>query len=216
MKYIYITLIRAYTGLGAAARKLTGYEYTHTAVCFDRSFEDFVSFSRRRHYLPFDAGLTHEKRDFYAFGDHKDLRVKIFRLPVSERNYESICRYIEECENGEYIFDLYGMISMPLFHFVSRFRKDKSRNGIYKSYNCMSFTAKIIQLSGAAEISRSVYSYSIKDIDLLLEKYFFFEGRLKRHDTAGYKDYMKPVQPAEYIRTGAGLIMQIISRIGRK
>ena len=60
MKWVYIVLIKAHTGLGAVARHITGYPYTHIAVSLDRSMTDFVSFSRRFHNFPFDAGFTHE------------------------------------------------------------------------------------------------------------------------------------------------------------
>ena len=33
MRYIYIVLIKAHTGLGSVARKFTLYPYTHIAVC---------------------------------------------------------------------------------------------------------------------------------------------------------------------------------------
>ena len=66
--YIYIVLVKAHTGLGKAARVLSGgYEYSHIAVCMDDSFEDFITFSRKRHYAPFDAGFMHETRDCYCF-----------------------------------------------------------------------------------------------------------------------------------------------------
>ena len=63
MKDIYIVLIKAHTGLGSIARRLTGYPYTHIAVSLDRSMTDFISYSRRYHYIPFDAGYTHDYRD---------------------------------------------------------------------------------------------------------------------------------------------------------
>ena len=47
MRYIYIVLIKAHTGLGSIARKFTHYPYTHIAVCLDKSLTDYISFSRR-------------------------------------------------------------------------------------------------------------------------------------------------------------------------
>ena len=58
--FIYIVLVKAHTGLGKVSRVLSGgYEYSHIAVCKDDRFEDFITFSRRRHYAPFDAGFMH-------------------------------------------------------------------------------------------------------------------------------------------------------------
>ena len=84
MSKIYVVLIKAHTGLGSIARKIKKFEYTHVAVCFDNSFTDFYSFSRKHHFLPADSGFMIEKRDFYAFGEHKNFKTKIFEIEVPE------------------------------------------------------------------------------------------------------------------------------------
>ena len=142
MKDIYIVLIKAHTGLGGAARWLTGYPYTHIAVSLDGSLRDFISFSRRYHNFPFEAGFTHEYRDFYAFGDHADFGAKVFKLKVGEQAYRKILAFIDERENGGYLFNLFSMATMPLLHGFC----------IAGAENCMSFTAQIIELSGVTEL----------------------------------------------------------------
>ena len=82
MKYIYIVLIKAHTGLGSIARRITGYEYTHTAVCLNDRFDDFISYSRRRHYLPFDAGFTHE--NIHGFRIYKTHNCMSFVMRIAE------------------------------------------------------------------------------------------------------------------------------------
>ena len=128
MKQVYIVLIKAHTGLGAVARHITGYPYTHIAVSLDRSMTDFVSFSRRFHNFPFDAGFTHEYRHYYAFGEHRYFCAKIFSLPVTDQNYSAITEYISECEHdSRRIFNLFSMATMPI---LGGFR-------IYRADNCM-------------------------------------------------------------------------------
>ena len=82
-EYIYIVLVKALTGLGRIARKITRYEYTHIAISLDENLEDFITFSRRKHYSPFDAGFMHEKRQYYAFGKNKNVKVKVFKIKIS-------------------------------------------------------------------------------------------------------------------------------------
>ena len=203
MREIYIVLIRAHTGLGAVARRLTGYPYTHVAVSLDRSMTDFLSFSRRRHYFPFDAGFTHEKRQHYAFGKHRDFRAKIFALPVSEENYAEICRYIAECENdSRLVFNLFSMATMPL---LGGFR-------IWKAENCMSFTAKVVELSGCAVMERPFWRYSIKQLDELLHDRLYFEGKLLR-TSPDDPDYMKPFRLTVFLRQILRLLTQLIFRL---
>ena len=204
MNELYIVLIRAHTGLGKAARKITGYGYTHIAVCTDRSLTDFVSYSRRYHYYPFEAGFTHEYRDYYAFGRHDSVCIKVFRLTPDAENYNKVMRYIRSCENdSEETFNLFSMMTMPILHGI----------GIYKANNCMSFTARVIELSGCVKMDREYYRYSIKDMDELLEKYFYFEGRLRRRTSPHYDEYMEPFEVRGFFKGMGRLICDLISRI---
>ena len=185
MKDIYIVLIKAHTGLGAAARRLTHYPYTHIALSLDRSMTDFISFSRRYHFFPFESGITHEYRHYYAFGKHKDFRAKIFRLSVDKEHYEAVLSYIAECMNDRDMrFNLFSMATMPI---IGGFR-------IPHTENCMSFIVRCIELSGCAELRRPFWKYSIKDMDELLSGHLLFEGRIRRRN-APDDGYMTPLTP---------------------
>ncbi|MCR5601120.1 MAG: hypothetical protein K6G33_10330 [Ruminococcus sp.] len=198
MKDIYIVLVRPYTGIGNIARCFTHYDYTHIAVSLDRSLSEFVSYSRRYHSFPFDSGFTREYRDYYAFGKHKDVKVKVFRLSVTDQSYSEILSFIRRCENDKaQLFNLFSMVTMPVLH---GFR-------IYKANNCMSFTAKIIELSGLVKMDRPYYKYSIEDMDKLLEAHLFFEGRLKRRKSVRYGQYMRSFSVIKF----AGDMVRLIS-----
>ncbi len=171
-EYIYIVLVKALTGLGKFSRKISKYEYTHVAVALDDELEDFITFSRKKHYSPFDAGFMHEKREHYAFGENEKVKVKIFRVPVLKTDLDEIKEYIDKIQSDkEYIFNFYSMMTMPIVH---GFR-------IYKAHNCMSFVSKVIQLSNSAEMDKAYYKYNIKDIDKLLRNYFFTECYLEKN-----------------------------------
>lgn len=204
MKSIYIVLIKAHTGIGELARAVTQYEYTHIAVCLDKRLRDFITYSRRRHYVPFDAGFMHEYRDYYAYGKHRSFKVKVFEIPVHERQYEDIMRFISQCENdSEQLFNLFSMATMPVFH---GFR-------VYKTHNCMSFTAKVIGLSGAVIMEKPYYKYSIKDMDTLLARYALYEGYLKRIPSDGYEQYMEKADFMELVRTGMHTVFALSVRM---
>ncbi len=203
MRNIYIVLIKAHTRLGSVARKITRYEYTHTAVSLNGSLTDFVSFSRRRHYMPFDAGFMHEKRDFYAFGKYTYFKAKVFRLNITDENFSEVMKFIRGCESDtELIFNLISMATMPVFHGIN----------ICKAYNCMSFTARILQLSGT-KLSKPFYKYSIKDIDELLSDKCIFEGKVFRIPSLEYEEYMKKSPPFEYFKYGFRLSAELIRRM---
>lgn len=203
MRYLYITLIKAHTGLGGVAGRLTGYPYTHIAVSFDPSLTDFVSFSRRYHHFPFNAGFTHEYRDYYAFGEHKSFRAKVFRLPVSEKAYGKILAFVEERESGGYLFNVYSMATMTLLGGFP----------IVGAENCMSFTAQVIGLSGCVRLKKPYYRYSIKDMNELLAGFELFEGRIRKRPSDCHPDYMKPFSLGRYFRDMAALLLPLTKRL---
>lgn len=202
--YIYVVMIKAHTGLGKIARAFSHYEYTHIAVSLDPSLTDFITFSRRRHHLPLDAGFMHEYRDYYAFGNHKGVKVKVFRLPVSAKHLVAVQKFIQLCEaDDSYRFNLFSMITMPVLHGFP----------ISRTHNCMSFTAKIVALSGAVTLTKPYYRYSIRELDRLLQDYAFFEGNLKKKPSQGYRAYMQHYGLSEIITTGADTIVTLCKRM---
>ncbi len=166
--FIYIVLVKAHTGLGKVSRVLSGgYEYSHIAVCKDDRFEDFITFSRRRHYAPFDAGFMHETRGCYCFGAHDRVKLRIFRLPVDLRGKRRVYHFLRHVERqqDQYLFNLYSMVTMPVLHgFV-----------IDGAHNCMSFVGKVVELSGAVRLERPYYQYDIRALDTLLAPYLYTE-----------------------------------------
>lgn len=179
--YLYIILIKALTGLGKFGRFFAKYEYTHIAISFDDLFHDFISFSRKKHYSPFYAGFMHERREHYAFGNNETFKVKVFRLKVTGNELDKMKEYIGEIErDSNYVFNLYSMLTMPILY---GFR-------IYKSFNCMSFTSKLLTMVSEIKLEKPYYKYNIKDIDKLLINHLYFEGELKK-DTEEDSEYMK-------------------------
>lgn len=204
MKKIYIVLIKAHTGLGRFARILGGYPYTHIAVSLDKSLTDFITYSRRKHYLTMDAGFMHEYRDYYAFGEHKKVRVKVFCLPVEDDKYKKVTEFIRNCENDpKGLFNLFSMVTMSFIHGIP----------IRHAHNCMSFTAGVIEASGAVHMDKPYYKYDIKEIDSLLTDYLYFEGFLKRKSSPGYDEYMKKYGISEKISSGFTTITGLFKAI---
>ncbi len=204
--YIYIVLVKALTGLGKFARKFSKYEYTHIAVCLNENINDFITFSRKKHYTPFNSGFMHETLDCYAFGNNKKIKLKIFKVPVTLESKKIVEQYIKTVANdNEYIFNLYSMVTMSLFH---GFR-------IYKAHNCMSFVSKILALSKAIPMNKKYYKYSIRDLDILLSGYkykeeYFYKTKIQN------KNYMDKTSFISNISMFLKLNMKLIYRIFSK
>lgn len=204
-RFIYIVFIKALTGLGKFSRMLNKYEYTHIAVSLDESLEDFVTFSRKAHNAPFSAGFMHEKREHYAFGKHKSVKVKVYKLPVSPAKYAKIQEYIQEIEqDDEYIFNLYSMLTMSFLHGLP----------IYKTHNCMSFVSKIIKLSGVVRMNKPFYKYSIQDMDKLLSgfKAKEFQLKKKREDMVYMREIGILQNAKSFVRLNGKLIYRLLCK----
>ena len=201
--YIYVVLVKALTGLGKFARLTGKYEYTHIAVCLDEKLDKFYTFSRKKHYSPFDCGYMIETLDCYAFGKHKKVKLKVFKIPVSQKNKEEIEKYIKNISNdSKYIFNFFSMITMSIFHGFK----------IYKSHNCMSFVSKIIELTDTVKISKPYYKYNIKELDELLIDYFYNEDyyEKKKIEAKGYMNYVGIIKNILYfIKLNSKLIYRM-------
>ncbi len=202
-KYIYIVLVKALTGLGKFVRIFSKYEYTHIAVSLDESLNDFITFSRKKHYEPFNSGFMHETLDCYAFGDNKSVKLKVFKIPVSNESYKEINEFISSIENdNEYIFNLISMSTMGIFHGVS----------IYKSLNCMSFVSKVISLTKKINMNKKYYKYNIKELDNLLSDYFYKEELFYKKKNIN-KSYMDRVNIFKNIKGFLSINTKLIYRL---
>ena len=202
--YIYVVLVKALTGLGKFARLTNKYEYTHIAVCLDEKLDKFYTFSRKKHYSPFDCGYMIESLDCYAFGKNKKVKLKVFKIPVSSKNKKEIEEYIKNISNdSKYIFNFFSMITMPIFHGFK----------IYKSHNCMSFVSKIIELSNTVKMSKPYYKYNIKELDELLNDYLYNEDyyEKKKIETKEYMKYVGIIKNTLYfIKLNSKLIYRMV------
>lgn len=204
--YIYIVLVRAITGLGKFARFTSNYEYTHTAVCLDEKLDKFYTFSRRKHYSPFDCGFMIETIDCYAFGNNKNVKLKIFKVPVSIENKKKITDFINKVSNDQdYIFNFFSMITMPIFHGFK----------IYKTHNCMTFVGKIIELSKSVKMNKPYHKYNIKEIDVLLTEYLYKETEFVKQKEET-KDYMEHISIFKniwlFLKLNGKLIFRLIAK----
>lgn len=202
-KNVYIVLVKAHTGLGKFARFFSKYEYTHIAVCLNDELNDFITFSRKKHYSPFDSGFMHEYIDYYAFGKNDRVKLKIFKIPVNNENYKKIELYIKKIENDkDYIFNIYSMATMSIFHGFK----------IYKAHNCMSFVSKIVSLSNVVKMNKKYYRYNIKELDRLLEEYKYEEKEFVRENITN-KKYMNKVGIFKNIKFFINLNCKLLYRM---
>lgn len=202
---IYVVLVKAHTFLGKFARTFSGYEYTHIAVCLDKPFRDFLSFSRRKHNNPFDCGFMRETLDCYAYGDHRDVKLKIFAVPVTPEEKQTIREEIARIEaEPAYAFNIYGMMTMGILHGLA----------IPLTHNCMSFTGAVLEQASSVQMTRDSYRYNIREFDELLTRhgYFYREGKVRKR-VQFTPDYMDAVPLRTVLKDAWNLIRKLNARL---
>ncbi len=202
--YVRILLEKSNTVLGKVVQKFSPYPYTH--IAYENGENDFVSFSRAHHNNPFESGFTHEKLEYYAYRKGEPVTLKIYTIPVSEQIKKDIESYIKQIEEDEYVFNLYGMLSMPITH------------GFYipKAHNCMTFIADIFEIIGIPLVRLPAYKNSIEDLENALLKqgyqYAYYVVENQKEDP----EYMKDISLKEKTKAFIHLNKELMKRMKKR
>ena len=106
MKNLYVILPRSETTIAAIARKLTKYPYSHVTLSLDDNLEVFYSYSRLRNDAALISGFAKEYRSHLASKQGVKLNCKIFKIPLTDKEYKKIKKF------GGRFFNLYFCIKI--------------------------------------------------------------------------------------------------------
>lgn len=169
-KNLYIVLPKSETFVAKIARTLTKYPYSHVTLSIDDNLEVFYSFSRLRNDSPLISGFAKEYRSHLASKKNIKLTCKIFKIPVTFKEYNKIKKYINDNQKDDTL--LFNYLSMATLTIFKGF-------DVYRTQNCCGFVAQALELLDEFELSKPYYKYFPKDFDdMLTEKYLYFEGEL--------------------------------------
>ena len=182
MNDLYILFEKSNSMIGKLGRIFMPYPYTHVTISFDG--ENYHSFSRRHLHDPFDAGLTEEKLDYFAY---EEVEVKIYKTKITDEEKQKIISFMDKVK--DYPFDVVDMITMPLVHGY--------RNN--RAYNCMSFVAEVLTILNYPLPNR-LYKNSIEDIEnALIAK--GVKGEIVKLPSQIDEEYMKKIGLGQKIRS---------------
>ena len=198
MNKMYVYLFKEKTTVGYFARFLLKYPYTHIAITFNH--KDFITFSRRQHYNPFNSGFMIEERKHYTFGDNEEIEARYYEVDVDDDALYKINDYIASVSDD--CFNLYGMLLSPFTGIE-----------IDGANNCMSFVARVLEIAGISLIKKPYYKNNIEAIEKALIK----EGLISR-DTIIRKEgeddaYMKKVSMSKIVKSFISLNIKMIKGI---
>ena len=206
MSQIYVVAIHENTGIAKLARTVLKFEYSHIAICLDERLSEFITFSRRKYYLPLDSGFMRETRNCFGDMEAEQFKAKAFRIEVTENELAIIKKLIFEIEQDkDYLFNVFAMMTMPIFHGFE----------LYKAYTCISFVARILQEVKSIKLDKPFCKYSIQDIDKLLDKHKYFEGMIDKDDNH-IKGYMDKLGFSTNLRVGARTLGKLFVRLFKR
>lgn len=100
------------------------------------------------------------------------------------------------------------MLTMPIINGLR----------IYKAHNCMSFIAKIIELSQVVSMDKRYYKYTIKDMDELLSNFLYYEDYIRKYkdDNKNYMDRIGVIKNIKFFCILNGKLLYRMVRKGGK
>ena len=207
MRSIYVVLPEAETLVSKVSKVLTRYPYSHITICLEDELEVFYSFSRLRNDAPLISGFAKEYRSHLASKQGARLHCKIFKIPLSERDYHSICFFIKKIRCDDTIlFNYLSMLTLPVLGGFP----------VRKTLNCLSFAALVLQRVSTLTLPKSPYKFSPKDFDEWLSKeYFYFEGYLNTDFDYEDDHYFDQTPVTKRIKISASLIQEYMCRLLR-
>ena len=195
MNKMYVYLFKEKTGVGYFARFLLRYPYTHIAITFNH--KDFITFSRRQHYNPFNSGFMIEERSHYTFGNNEEIEARYYVVDVDDEALYKINDYITSVSDD--CFNLYGMLLSPFWGIEV--------NG---ANNCMSFVAYVLEIIGIKLIKNPYYKNNIEDIEKSLRNGRYLFKDIIIHKEREDENYMKKISLSTKVRFFISLNKKLI------
>ena len=205
-KYVYIALLYIPSAVGRFVKFFTWYGYSHVTFSFDESLENCHAFSRIKEDTPFVGGYVNEKKSYYTSGKDVKINTIVYKIPVTDAEYERIKEYIDEVKNDkEYLYNMYSMCTLAV---LRGFR-------IYKAMHCTEFIGKILTLISSVKMSKKWYKYLPKDFNNDLKEYTIYKGILdttkaKRDDN---DFFFKKVDKKEYKKKSRYIFKELLYRL---
>lgn len=135
-RYIYIMISETTTRFGYLLRRVGKVRFNHASVALDEELNECWSFARRQYHAPLIFGLVKETMDRFTLHRFSNVQVMIFRIPVTEVQYQSVKRMITMIQqDDEYIYNLFSVLTFPLLRGFA----------VYKAYSYIEFTMNVLR-----------------------------------------------------------------------
>lgn len=171
MKSIYVVLSATPTKIGKFIRAVTRSSYNHASISLSHDLSEMYSFARYRARNALVGGFIKEFPERLTLGKDKDVHIKVYRIPVSNKQYnqmQSFIYSIRDCEE-KYIYNSLAVLGRPFGIGYNT----------YKAYVCSDFVIRALMRGGLEFNSTRLTPGQMEKV---LQPYLYFSGTL--HDYA--------------------------------
>ena len=187
MPELYVMFSHTNTGMGRMIRAVTKSSYNHVSISLHPDLAVCYSFARRNKYNALAGGFVAE--DAGRLCDEGDIRVRVCRVPVSQRQFDAARNLLTVCraQPGRTIYNTYGaMASVIGFHLA-----------LPGAFTCVEFVSRCLGLR----------VIQVQSLLRRLEPYAIYEGSYLEYTQASVErrgDYFRPLSAAAVLRRNAG------------
>lgn len=135
-KYAYVMLSKSTTLVSRLIYLITKKPYTHSSLSIDPTLMDMYSFCRIYPRFMLPAGFSNESLHKGFYGIHGDIPVRLYRIEISETQYEMLDEIIKRMyeKRKKFKYDVWG----GLYYFL---KKPHSR---YNYRYCSWFVSEVL------------------------------------------------------------------------
>ncbi len=184
MKHIYIMLSSTKTKFAKAIRIFGKQKYNHASLIVSDDYSEIYAYARPQHNAVLLAGLVEENLERYTLGKEGKVPVAVYKIEVSDSEYGWIMTNIKEMlYNPEYIYNLFSVLSHPIFKGFS----------VEKSFTCIEFIVYLLRRRGMLTEKKCCH-YTPDDLIDELKEFLVYEGDVRGliPDRKGKRDYFAP------------------------
>lgn len=205
MKYIYVNMVELPTLINRIVNFLTHFKYTHFSISFDKNLTKLYSFQIKNKKIFLVGGLVEETQASYFHGKKNiHLKQQIFKIPVSNDEYDRIYNFVENIKNDkEYMFNYVSALFMFALGGVKS----------YKAYHCVEFVSEVINLIDAINLPKPPHKMHPRDLYKVLLPYCCAIGKIYSKNYSETDDlFFAKIKPFVAIKKSLYSIREAICR----
>ena len=172
-KSAYVMITQTGTKFSRVLQLFTHAPYNHASIALDENLESLYSFARQNLYIPIFAGFVKEDINKGVYKLHDNTLCKIYRISISEKQYLSLQKSIEEFEKNE---DKYGYNFVGLLTMLFNIPYHREHH-----YVCSQFVAYLLHDSISINFKKHYSLIRPQDFTSLSELDLIYSGKLSNY-----------------------------------